>query len=580
MNYKYLLNIIIQSINNNFDIKVTDSDFEIKMLVDSSKANIPYGDISSAVALKYFRKLSYNSPQDLANDIKEILLNSEISNYINQINVENNAFINIFLTPKFYIDNLNDILIEKNTYGSNKSGVGHKVLIEYSQPNIAKEFGVHHLRSTLIGNALVRAFQFEGYEVVTDTHYGDWGTQFGMIIWAIEKDNLDYKNFSLLDFERVYVDANTTIKENPELRSEALAAFSRLEKKDQNAFKIWQTAIEISLKEYYIYYDLFNIKFDYEYGESYYLDIMPDVIQECIDKGITRVEEGATIIPFEDENGEKLMPPIFLLKSDGATTYHTRDLATIKLRNTNSALTSEKYIYQVDVAQSLHFTQLFKAAEMLGWSNTDGLIHSKHGRVSLPEGKISSRKGNHPKLRKFLELVKEKVESYYIENNKNIDQQTLQSLYVGAVKYYELRHAPTTGYVFDIDEATDLNGNTSIYIQYTYARALSILQSSSISIDINHFEEMQYPNIEGNILELHKLLANLHHNILKTVDELAPHTLVYYIFNICQLFNSLYNSEKFIGSDNEEYYLVLTKSTTIVIENIFEILNIELPKKL
>lgn len=578
MNNKYLLNTIEQKIVDAFGLDRSDIQLEVKDSQQSKNEKIIFGDISTAVALKTFKKLNYQSPQQLAQKISETIKHTEINSYIEDIKVENNAFINIFLNESYYIENLSEVIAQGSDYGKSNSGNGTKVLIEYSQPNIAKEFGVHHLRSTLIGNALVRVFQFEGYQVVTDTHYGDWGTQFGMIIWAIEKNNLNYENFDLLDFERVYVEANTAIKNDPSLRKEALAAFSRLEKKDPNAFKIWQTAIDISLKEYYVYYDLFNIRFDYEYGESYYLDLMPSVILECIDKGITRVEDGATIIPFEDENGEKIMPPIFLLKSDGATTYHTRDLATIKLRNTTPELTSDKYIYQVDVAQSLHFEQLFKAAKMLEWPNTDGLIHSKHGRVSLPEGKISSRKGNHPKLRKFLELVKENVKSYYDENNKDIDEDTLKAIYVGAVKYFELRHAPTTGYIFDIDEATDLNGNTSVYIQYTYARALSVLeQSEKLIPDLSNIKT---PSLDGNVLEIHKLLANFHEVINKTIDNLAPHTLVYYIFDLAQAYNSLYNSEKFIGSEYEEYYLILTKATTILMENVFSILNIELPKRL
>lgn len=578
MTYRFLLNKIKDILENKLDIEINDSDLEIKNNVQSSK-NV-FGDISTAIALKHFKNKKFETPQLYAQKISDCLQTSEIKEYIKDISVEKNSFINIFLNNKFYNENLNEILSLGCDYGKSNTGTNIKVLVEYSQPNIAKEFGVHHLRSTLIGDALVRLFQFENYETVTDTHYGDWGTQFGMIIWWIERNNHNYQEFSILDFERIYVEANKKIKEIPELRSEALSAFKRLEDKEENATKIWKTAIDISLKEFYKYCDLFNISFDYEYGESYYLDIMPSVIQECIDKGITRVEDGATLIPFEDDNGDKIMPPIFLLKSDGATTYHTRDLATIKFRNTTPELVSDKYIYQVDVAQSLHFTQLFEAARMLNWPNTQGLIHNKHGRVSLPEGKISSRKGNHPKLRKLLNLVEEKVANYYQENKKEIDQDTLKSLYVGAVKYFELKHAPVTEYVFDIDKATDLNGNTAIYIQYTYARALSILDNSELSAYIDSSTEFDILGTELSTIDIHRLLADFNNVIGKSIDSLAPHALTYYIYEICQLFNRLYNSTKFIGSDDEQYYINLTKSVSIVIENIFDILNIELPKRL
>jgi len=530
------------------------------------------GDFSTNVAMVLAKELGRN-PRELAVDlVGKLEGNKKLIELVEKIEPAGPGFINFWIKDEVLIKKIDEALETKEKLGDSDFMKGKKILVEYSSPNIAKRFSVGHLRSTIIGQAIFNLYKHSGAEVTNDNHLGDWGTQFGMIIAAIEEDkNFDWNNVDINKLEEIYVDFNKRMEENPELRTKAKEAFLRLEKGDESARNIWQKSVEISMKEFDEIYKKLNVDFENTLGESEYESLMPEVIGEAKTKKIASTGEvGALIVEFLDERGKEQMPPAMLVKSDGSTTYFTRDLATVKMRLSNPELKSDVYVYEVGGEQRLHLKQVFVAANKLWPEETKNVqfVHVAHGLLSLPEGKMSTRRGNTIKLEDLLSKAEKKAEG-----------ETVMS--VGAVKYNELKRSPGMDYVFKWDEALSMEGNSAPYLQYVYVRTRGILNKSGEKIDKVMGDNKEFTNEDERNLARWLLLRFAEGEVVESAAKnFAPQQLCAYLFETAQKFNGFYERNKVIGVENQSLRLSLTLLAGEVIKKGLEIIGIETVEKM
>jgi len=565
------------------------------------------GDYASNVALVLAKELGRN-PRELALDlVNKLSKNEELVRIVQKIEPAGPGFINFWIIDEFLIKKL-DLALQNEKLGDSDFMRGKKVLVEYSSPNIAKRFSVGHLRSTIIGQAIFNLYKHSGGEVTNDNHLGDWGTQFGMIIAAIEEDkDFDWEKVDINKLEEIYVNFNKRIEETPELRTRAKDAFLRLEKGDESARYIWQKAVDISMGEFNEIYKKLDVNFEHVYGESAYEKLMPEVIQLAKERNISSIgEEGALIVKFEDENGKEEMSPAMLVKSDGSTTYFTRDLATILMRLTTPDLKCDEYIYEVGGEQRLHLKQVFATAKKLWPIETKSVefVHVAHGLLSLPEGKMSTRKGNTIKLEELLE--RSKMESYnvmvnedksYLNENEKRRMQlgehvvrsmthdevedTADKTSIGAVKYNELKRSPVMDYVFVWDEALSMEGNSAPYLQYVNVRTKGILNKSAEKIEKIMTDKKKFVNDEERNLARWLLLRFAEGEVVESAAKnYAPQQVCAYLFETAQKFNGFYERNKVIGVENQSLRLALTILTGEVIKKGLGILGIETVEKM
>lgn len=566
------------------------------------------GDYSTNIAMVLAKELGRN-PRELAVDlVGKLENNSNLKNIVEKMEVAGPGFINLWIKDEVLISQLNEALKMGEKLGDSDFMKGKKVLVEYSSPNIAKRFSVGHLRSTIIGQAIFNLYKHSGGEVTNDNHLGDWGTQFGMIIAAIEEDtNFDWESADINKLEEIYVTFNKRIEENPELRAMAKDAFLRLEKGDVSARNIWQKSIDISMNEFDEIYKKLNVEFEHVYGESAFESLMPDVIAQAKEKNISSVgEEGALIVRFEDEKGKEEMPPAMLVKSDGSTTYFTRDLATIKMRLTKPELKCDEYIYEVGGEQRLHLKQVFATAKKLWPEETKNVefVHVAHGLLSLPEGKMSTRKGNTIKLEDLLGKAIEKSiqtisaranivvpwkmnerinsgESVSRDLNINEVKTVSKDVSIGAVKYNELKRSPVMNYIFVWDEALSMEGNSAPYLQYVYVRTRGILNKSGEKINKIISDKKEFSNDDEKGLARWLLLRFAEGEVVESAAaNFAPQQLCAYLFETAQKFNGFYERNKVVGVENQSLRLALTILSGEVIKKGLLILGIETVEKM
>lgn len=561
-----------------------------------------HGDYSSNIAMAIFSQLptanlklpteDIKSPRRLAEEVvKKLSKNKLIAKYISRIEVAGPGFINFWLSSVALLNEILRVSKEKDDYGSSKMGQGKTVVVDYSAPNIAKRFSVGHLRSTIIGQALYNLYGFSGYKTIGDNHLGDWGTQFGMIIAQVVRKELDVEKLSLDDIESLYVEFNNEANDNPEIKKLGSEWFKKLEEGDPQARKIWQECIDLSLKEFQRIWDRLGVKIDFAYGESFYEDKMQAVIDEFREKGISKKSEGAEIVEFSD------MAPAILLKSDGGTTYFTRDLATIKFR-------LEKWnpkiiIYEVGAEQTLHFRQVFEAVEKVGWGSGTVFKHVAHGLFLLEGKKMSTRKGTTIKLEEVLggairrarELVEKSETGGKLSDKEK--EEISKAVGIGAVKYFDLMHHPTSEINFNWNLIFNMQGNSGPYLQYTYARTQSVLRKA-----IGNGHEAIGKEKTGLIPSAHSLLPNpeelsllrsfphFSEVIIDAAKNYSPNLLCNYLYGLAQKFNNFYakhrilsNKEKGI-SDKERFRIALTRATGQILKNGLTLLGIKTPEKM
>ncbi|MGA3292313.1 MAG: arginine--tRNA ligase [Candidatus Microgenomates bacterium] len=529
--------------------------------------NESFGDYSSNIALVLAQKEKKN-PREVAESLVE-KLNKEnnLKSITEKIEVAGPGFINFWLKRDVLINNLTQIDSEKEKYGTSSFGKGKTVVIDYSSPNIAKPFGIGHLRSTIIGQALYNLYKDLGYEIVGDNHLGDWGTQFGKLLYMIKLEKVT--DFNITKLEELYVEFHKLAETDPSLEEKAREWFKKLEEGDAEARSIWRKCVEVSIKEFNKIYELLGVKIDFAFGESYYESEMRQLAGDpAVKKYLEKGEDGAVIIDLS-KAGIKI--PLMFLKNDGATTYATRDLATIKFRMRK--WDPSIIIYEVGAEQSLYFQQIFAVSRLLGLvKDSVELIHTAHGLYLAPDGrKFSTRKGKTIKLEEVLDEAIERAKKL-----GNSSELVAKDVGIGAIKYFDLMHSVGSNVVFDWDKIMNMEGNSGPYLQYTVARTNSVLAKAKgkgreIKVTKNINEE------EFLIL---RSLTRFSEVIETAAKTYSPNILCNYLYELASKYNGFYNKDKIIGGENEDFRLALTQATGIVLKNGLKILGIETPERM
>uniref|UniRef100_A0A831Z0X9 Arginine--tRNA ligase n=1 Tax=candidate division WWE3 bacterium TaxID=2053526 RepID=A0A831Z0X9_UNCKA len=523
-----------------------------------------FGDYATSVALGIARRTG-SDPLEVGSQLK-LKLEPAVSDLISKIEVVEPGFLNFWLKEDILMGEVRRILNREEKYGRSEWGKGKTVVIDYSAPNIAKRFGVGHLRSTVIGQALYNLYQFLGYKTIGDNHLGDWGTQFGALLRQVKSKKLNVKDLNVDRLEELYVAFHREAEKNPKRMEEAREWFLKLESGDKEARAIWQAVVEVSLKEFDRIYALLGVKFDYAYGESFYEDKIPALLEEVRRKNLSKKSEGAEIVEFPN------LPPAILVKSDGATTYFTRDLATIKYRL--ETWNPQKIIYEVGADQKLHFQQVFAAAEMLGWAEGRELVHVPHGLIRFAEGKMSTRRGQTIQLEEILQEAITRAEKL-----TGAKGEIARAVGVGAIKYFDLSHHPTTDIIFDWEQMFLLEGNSAPYLQYTYARANNVLRKAQIA---RLTVDSQQLTVGEEEMPLLRYIYRFPEVVEEATKANSPNLVGNYLFELSQRFNSFYAAVPIIKAPakQRDLRLGLTAACAHVLKNGLTLLGIETPERL
>lgn len=568
-----------------------------------------HGDYATPIALKLAKKLQ-KDPLEVAESIAKIFPSVAM---IEKVEVAKPGFINLYLSQTYLMEQLRSMLKQGQEFGQLNLGKGKKILIEYSSPNIAKPLGVHHLLSTVIGQALVHLYRFAGYDVVALNYLGDWGTQFGKLLYAYKqwgKEEVVMKN-PLQELLQLYVRFHREVEKDSSLEDKGREEFKKLEEGDEENTKLWTWMKELSVAELEKLYKVLGVSFDEYLGERMYLEKAKELIAEGKAKGIIEQgEEGAWIVRFEND----MYPPYILEKGDGTTIYATRDLASIQDRI--ARYHPEQIMYVVGDTQKLHFQQLFATAEKFGF-NASKLIHVAFGRMALPEGKMSTRKGEVILLEELIAEAQRRTQKIVSEKSADLpelEQNVLaENMAVGAILYSILSQNRETNITFDWDRMLALDGNSAPYLQYTYARANSILRKASeaaeplettpVEEDSPHHNQISL--FENEVLEtvsvstfqpspsvldgaqlldqpleieLLRLLSRFTEQIELAVLENKPHLLTNYLYDVAKVFNSFYHEVPVLTAPTEEQKaarLNLVKATAQLLETGLGLLGIK-----
>ena len=486
-------------------------------------------------------------------------------------------YLNLFLSKKEYIKSVLDSIYEQSdSYGSADVGKGKTICIDYSAPNIAKPFHVGHLFTTVIGNSLYRIHQFMGYNVVGINHLGDWGTQFGKLITAYKYwgDKEKVENGQVKELVSLYVKFHDEVEKNPSLDDEARTWFTKLEQKDEEALELWQWFVDISLTEFKKVYEMLDIQFDSYAGESFYNDKMPPIIDELTRKNLLFESEGAKIVSLEEYN----MPPCLLLKKDGSSLYATRDIAAGFFRKQKYDF--EKCLYVMGASQALHFNQWTKVVELMGYDWSKDCVHIPFGMVSIDGKKLATRTGVvvlledlfKEAISRTLEIIQEK--SPNMENK----EETASQIGIGAIVFGYLSSNRIKDISFSWEEALNFDGETGPYVQYSHARACSLLSSSTLSGNFEYQVDLISSNEE---FQLAKVLSQFNEIILLAMREYEPSVITRYLVDVAQAFNRFYHEHKILVEDVKlmNSRLALVNATRIVLRNGLNLIGIKAPQR-
>jgi arginyl-tRNA synthetase len=452
-------------------------------------------------------------------------------------------YVNFYVNWPVFAEGLLKSMNKK--YGSSDIGRGKTVIVEYSDPNIAKPMHVGHLRSTIIGQSLYNIYKFLGYKCISWNYIGDWGTQFGKVIVAYKKwgSKQKLKKDSIKELFRLYVKFHEEVKNNSKLEDEAREWVKKLEGENKEALNLWKQFTELSRKELEKTYKILNIKFDLYTGESFFNKMAKKSIVEAVEKGVaTRDSDGAIIVDLSNYN----MPPYLIQKSDEATLYSTRDIALIKYRY-------EKYkfyknIYVVGSEQKLHFQQLFKTCELLGVKGVENSVHVDYGLMSLPKGKLSTREGKviflEDLINEAIDLARKIVNKKNPKLSKSKKDAVAETVGIGSIKFNDLSNDRINNIVFDWKKMLTIEGKSAPYIQYTYARAVSILRKAKTKPTGKIL--LREP-LEESIL---KKIAQFPEIVERSAKEFKPHYIANYCFELAEMFNMFY--QKFRVLDTEK----------------------------
>ena len=512
------------------------------------------------------------SPVQIATTLCEALTADEVIGKIEAVN----GYLNIKISDTYLGTTVvPEILAKGARYGAQTFGEGKKVVLDYSSPNVAKPFHIGHLGTTVIGHSLRKLHEFAGYECFGINYLGDWGTQFGKLIvayrkWgsreAVEQEGID-------KLVELYVRVNNAIKGDPEngiaadesLADEARAEFHKLELGDEENLALWKWFVEISLAEYERTYRQLGISFDSYLGESFYTDKMPAQVQKLRDMGLLKIDDGASIVDLSDYN----MPPCLILKRDGSTLYPTRDIAAAVYRKENYHF--DKAIYVTSSQQCLHFAQWFKVVEMMGYPWYNELVHVPYGTVSLNGAKLATRTGNVVLLKDLFALAIDKVSGIVEEKNPNLENKeaVAEAIGVGAIVFYYLTNNRIKDINFSLEEALSFEGNTGPYVQYTYARACSVLNRAG------EVAEAPIQIITEEESALVKTLCRFGERVCSAIADYEPSNITRFILDVAAAFNRFYHNCTILGAENPAVRasrVKLTEATKIVLGNAFDLI--------
>ena len=539
-------------------------------------ANKEMGDFSLP-CFKLAKELK-KAPQIIATEIKDKL--NIPDNIVLETKVVNgylNFYLNPMLIAKTVLEEFED---KKEKYGSSDIGKGKTVVIDYSSPNIAKPFHIGHLRSTVIGNSLHNIYKFLGYNVVGINHLGDYGTQFGKLIEGYKRwgSEYDIEHNPIDELTKIYIRINNLCKEDESVLEACRNNFKKLEDGDEYCTKLWQKFRDLSLKEFQKVYDLLDVHFESSNGEAFYSDKMPEIVQILEKTGKLVESEGARVIKLDEYN----IPPCIIEKTNGSTTYATRDLAAIMYRA--RTYNYDKALYVTSYEQNLHFKQVFETAKLLGLDKkyTDGLEHIPFGMVQLKTGKMSTREGNIIKLEELLNEAITRASKIIEEKNSNLEnkEEVAKKVGIGAVIFNDLYNSRIKDEIFDWDIMLNFNGETGPYLQYMYVRTNSVLEKAK-----------KVPNIQNVKIELLKDNASIYlikemynfENIVKqSAEKNEPYIISRYLINIAKAFSSFYNDNKIIcdDADLQNARVYLTYCTNVILKTGASLLGIQMPNKM
>ena len=561
-----LKKLFSENINNIFG-----ADYAEKIDIQNSTKK-EFGDFQTNFAM-VSSKLIGKNPREIAGTLVENFSENDI---IQKLEIAGPGFINIYLKNGFLNEEIKKVENEK--YDFSFLNTDKTVIIDYSSPNIAKRMHIGHLRSTIIGDSIKRILQFLGFHTLADNHIGDWGTQFGKLIVAYKNwlDKKAYEKDPIGELEKIYVKFSDEAKINPALEDEAREELKKLQLGDENNQKLWKEFIDISLKEYNKVYDRLNVNFDYYFGESFYNDMMPSVLEELKQKGIAKEDQGALVVFFENNR----LPPAIVQKKDGSFLYTTSDLATMKFRK--DELKVDEAVYLTDDRQQNHFKQVFEIGEMLGEPYNYKKTHVVFGIMRFGNGIIfSSRSGNIIRLVDLLDEAKAQVKKVIDEKNPDIPEDEKDKIAEivgsGAIKYFDLSQNRTSDITFTWDKVLSFEGNTGPYLQYTYVRIMSIfrkLKEENIEVKNNDIISDDMNGIER---ELAVELLRFPQAVVKSYENYRPNIIADYLFDTAKLFNNFYNSSSILKEEDKKVMdarILLAKKTAFVLKEGLSLLGI------
>ena len=487
-----------------------------------------------------------------------------------------NGYINFRIDRALWSEQtLRRVLSEREGYGSSDEGKGKTVCIEYSSVNIAKPFHIGHLSTTVIGSALYKLHKFLGYPSVAINHLGDYGTQFGKLISAYKRwgSREEIEKGGLRALNALYVRFHEEAERDPSLNDEARHFFKKIEEKDEESVALFEWFKQLTLKDVGRIYDLLDVHFDSWAGESFYIDKMQPVIDELKEKGLLVESEGAQIVDLSAYD----MPPCLVLRSDGASLYATRDLAAAIYRK--QTYDFYKSLYVVAYQQNLHFRQFFKVLELMGKEWAKDLVHVAYGMVSLEEGSMSTRKGRVVYLEDVINKCVEKALAIITEKNPSLEntEETTKTVGVGAVIFGALYNNKIKDITFSYDKVLNFEGETSCYVQYTCARARSVLEKAG------GYAAPAAASVCPQEFELVKRLADFPETLHDALEKYEPCYVARYAVDLAQVFNKFYFDCSILNAEEEgtrAFRLALTEATLITLKNALGLLGIGVPEKM
>ena len=554
-------------------------ELELAQIVEGIE--IPKEKTMGDYAFPCFRlaKTLRKAPNLIAQDVAAKLEGSEILEKVQAVGPYVNMFLNKTWRAQFILGQVDEAAAAGKAYGASTVGEGKTVVMDYSSINVAKPFHIGHLRTTVIGNSISRMLQFMGYKTVSINHLGDWGTQFGKMVVAYRKwgnpEEVEQKGVrGLLE---LYVKFHEEAEKDPELDEIARATFTSMEQGDEEALALWKLFVDISLKEVSRVYDMLDVKFDSFLGESYFFTRTDELISILKEKNLLQESEGAQIVDLSEEN----MPPCIVLKKDGSTLYATRDIAAAMYRK--DTYDFDKCLYITGMEQILHFSQWFKVCEKIGFPWSKDLVHIPYGLVSLEGGKLSTRGGNVIFLEDLLHEAVQKTKEIMMEKNPDLENmdQVAQQVGVGAVVFHDLFNNRIKDVTFSWDQVLNFDGETGPYVQYTFARASSVLRKAQ-------WDPAKQEAIDMSLLtdeysqEILKLIENFPKRVEEACQKWEPYMITRYTVALATAFNKFYHENSIMNAEEnvKKARLKLTYVVTQVIKQGLYLIGVQAPEKM